>query len=55
MYKPLTDWFQKHLGREVEKVQVTNKLTDDPVFILTSQYGYSAAMEKINKAQAFAN
>jgi heat shock protein beta len=55
MYKPLTDWFQKHLGREVVKVQVTNKLTDDPVFILTSQYGYSAAMEKINKAQAFAN
>lgn len=55
MYKPLTEWFKKHLGKEVEKVTVSNKLEDDPVFILTSQYGYSAQMEKINRAQAFAN
>ena len=55
MYKPLTEWFKKHLGKEVEKVTISNKLDDDPVFILTSQYGYSAQMEKINRAQAFAN
>jgi heat shock protein 90kDa beta len=55
MYKPLTEWFKKHLGKEVEKVTISNKLEDDPVFILTSQYGYSAQMEKINRAQAFAN
>ena len=55
MYKPLTEWFKKHLGKEVEKVIISNKLEDDPVFILTSQYGYSAQMEKINRAQAFAN
>jgi HSP90 family molecular chaperone len=55
MYKPLTEWFKKHLGKEVEKVTISNKLEDDPVFILTSQYGYSATMEKINRAQAFAN
>lgn len=55
MYKPLTEWFKKHLGKNVEKVQITNKLDDDPAYILTSQYGYSAYMEKINKAQAFAN
>jgi len=55
MYKPLTEWFKGHLGKEVEKVSISNKLDDDPVFILTSQYGYSAQMEKINRAQAFAN
>ena len=55
MYKPLTEWFKQHLGKEVEKVTISNKLEDDPVYILTSQYGYSAQMEKINRAQAFAN
>lgn len=55
MYKPLTDWFKKHLGRNVEKVSISNKLVDAPLFIFTSQYGYSAQMEKINKAQAFQN
>jgi len=55
MYKPLTEWLRKHLGREVEKVSVSNKLEDDPCYIFTSQYGYSAQMEKINRAQAFAN
>lgn len=55
MYKPLTEWYRKQLGKEVEKVTVSNKLDDDPVYILTSQYGYSAQMEKINRAQAFAN
>ena len=55
MYKPLTEWFKKHLGKNVEKVSMSNKLDDDPCFIFTSQYGYSAQMEKINRAQAFAN
>mmetsp|Transcript_21676 Transcript_21676/g.15964 ORF Transcript_21676/g.15964 Transcript_21676/m.15964 type:complete len:409 (-) Transcript_21676:32-1258(-) len=55
MYKPLTEWIKKHLGKNVEKVAISNKLDDDPCFIFTSQYGYSAQMEKINRAQAFAN
>jgi len=55
MYKPLTDWWKKFLGKDVEKVTVSNKLDDDPLFILTSQYGYSATMEKVNRAQAFQN
>lgn len=55
MYKPLTDHLKKHFGKRVEKVSISNKLSDAPLFIFTSQYGYSAQMEKINKAQAFAN
>lgn len=55
MYKPLTDWYKTNLGRNVEKVSISNKLVDAPLFIFTSQYGYSAQMEKINKAQAFSN
>jgi len=55
MYKPLTDWYKTHLGKNVEKVSISNKLVDAPLFIFTSQYGYSAQMEKINKAQAFTN
>jgi len=43
------------LGKDIEKVTVSNKLDDDPLFILTSQYGYSATMEKVNRAQAFQN
>lgn len=55
MYKPLTDWWKKFLGSQVEKVTISNKLEDDPLFILTSQYGFSATMEKVNRAQAFQN
>lgn len=55
MYKPVTDFYKQHLGKKIEKVSVSNKLVDAPLFIFTSQYGYSAQMEKINKAQAFAN
>lgn len=50
MYKPLTDWYKQHLGKNVEKVSISNKLVDAPLFVFTSQYGYSAQMEKINKA-----
>ena len=42
MYKPLTDFYKEYLGKKVEKVSVSNKLVDTPLFIFTSQYGYSA-------------
>jgi molecular chaperone HtpG len=36
MYKPLTDFFKKNLGKKVEKVSISNKLSDAPLFIFTS-------------------
>merc|ERR1719253_1894356 len=67
MYKPLTDWWKEQLttltekgamkdaGVKVEKVEVSKRLTDSPVVVVTSQFGYSAQQEKIMKAQAFRN
>merc|ERR1719207_360722 len=67
MYKPLTDWWKdtltevtekgamKDAGVKVEKVEVSKRLTDSPVVVVTSQFGYSAQQEKIMKAQAFQN
>ena len=50
MYKPLVDWWKQHLEKKVEKVAVSTRLIDEPCYVFTSQYGYSAHMEKINRA-----
>jgi len=67
MYKPLTDWWKEKLtdltekgamkdaGVKVEKVEVSKRLTDSPVVVVTSQFGYSAQQERVMKAQAFQN
>merc|ERR1712070_840195 len=67
MYKPLTDWWKdtlteltekgamKDAGVKIEKVEISKRLTDSPVVVVTSQFGYSAQQEKIMKAQAFQN
>merc|ERR1711959_257126 len=67
MYKPLTDWWKEKLteftekgamkdgGVKVESVSISKRLTDSPVVVVTSQFGYSAQQEKVMKAQAFQN
>jgi len=55
IYSPLTKWWKAALGKKVEKVQVSKRLVEDPCIVVTSEYGYSASMERINRAQAFAN
>merc|ERR1712006_2611 len=39
----------------IESVSLSKRLTDSPVVVVTSQFGYSAQQEKIMKAQAFQN
>merc|ERR1712174_172044 len=67
MFKPLTDWWKdkltdltekgamKDAGVKIEKVEVSKRLTDSPVVVVTSQFGYSAQQEKVMKAQSFQN
>merc|ERR1712032_1007852 len=67
MYKPLTDWWKetltdltekgamKEAGVKIEKVDLSKRLTESPVVVVTSQFGHSAQQEKVMKAQAFQN
>merc|ERR1712135_14281 len=55
MYKPLTDWWKEKPNDLTEGVAITKRLTDSPVVVVTSQFGYSAQQEKIMKVQAFQN
>jgi len=36
----------------VEKVEISNRIVDSPCVLVTGEYGWSAYMEKIMKAQA---
>merc|ERR1712205_199815 len=66
-YAPLTSWWKEHLtaltekgalkssGVKIDGVSISKRLTDSPVVVVTSQFGYSAQQEKIMKAQAFQN
>merc|ERR1711953_529578 len=67
MYKPLTEWWKstltdltekgamKESGVKVEKVEISKRLTESPVVVVTSQFGYSAQQERVMKAQSFQN
>ena len=52
-FKPLTDYLKELYGDAVVKVSISKRVETPPTIIVTSQYGNSANMERIMRAQAF--
>ena len=54
-YEELCKLIKSVLNNEVENVVVSNRLSDAPCCLVTSEYGWTANMERIMKAQALRN
>jgi len=54
-YKDFTEYLKKVYGDKVEKVTISNRVSQSPCVLVTGQYGWSANMERIMKAQTFSD
>lgn len=54
MYKTLLDWWKDLLSVDLENVKISQRLVEDPCVVVSPEHGFSANMERIAKAQAYA-
>jgi len=54
-FAPLTTWMKDVYGDKVNKIAFSTRLDTTPCVLVTSQYGYSANMERVMKNQAFSD
>jgi len=54
-YEKLISFFKTLLGSKVEKIIISNRLTQSPSALVSSAHGWTANMERIIKAQALAD
>jgi heat shock protein beta len=55
LYKPLTKFLKEMLEGKVAKVIVSQRVENSPAVVVTSQYGHTANMERIMRAQTLSN
>ena len=51
-YKDLIEFIKKTLEKEVKEVKLSKRLKESPCCLTTSEFGWTANMERIIKAQA---
>jgi heat shock protein beta len=54
-FKPLTKYLKELLQGKVAKVTVSQRVENSPGVVVTSQYGHTANMERIMRAQTLSN
>jgi heat shock protein beta len=54
-FQELTQTLKKLYGDKISKVTISQRVVDSPAVMVTSQWGYSANMHRIMKAQTFSN
>uniref|UniRef100_K3WJT2 Histidine kinase/HSP90-like ATPase domain-containing protein n=1 Tax=Globisporangium ultimum (strain ATCC 200006 / CBS 805.95 / DAOM BR144) TaxID=431595 RepID=K3WJT2_GLOUD len=54
-FQTLTDGLKKLYADKISKVTMSQRVVDSPAVMVTSQWGYSANMQRIMKAQTFAD
>jgi len=54
-FKPLIKFFQNFYGSAVMRVQISKRLNKVPAIVSSAEYGHSANMERIMRAQGFAH
>mmetsp|Transcript_4891 Transcript_4891/g.10794 ORF Transcript_4891/g.10794 Transcript_4891/m.10794 type:complete len:819 (+) Transcript_4891:145-2601(+) len=54
-FRPLTKYLKKLYGTDVQRVTISKRLGKAPAIISSSEWGQSANMERIMRAQAFAH